>query len=161
MAVLDLLWKQKPQSVPNQKASATGRVMAYHSAGRIAWSARDTVSLTKTGFCGNPVGYRVVKLIGEAAAAVPLMLTDGETRFSSHPILARLSDPNPAQTQGDFLEALYGQLMLLGNAYIEAVGRIRMNCISYALIACHWFLGAMGGPWPMNIRSMGANTDLI
>jgi len=122
MAVLDLLWKQKPQSAPDQKASATGRVMAYHSAGRIAWSARDTVSLTKTGFCGNPVGYRVVKLIAEAAAAVPLMLTDGETRFSSHPILARLSDPNPAQTQGDFLEALYGQLMLSGNAYIEAVG---------------------------------------
>ena len=122
MAVLDLLWKQKPQSAPDQKASATGRVMAYHSAGRIAWSARDTVSLTKTGFCGNPVGYRVVKLIAEAAAAVPLMLTDGETRFSGHPILARLSDPNPAQTQGDFLEALYGQLMLSGNAYIEAVG---------------------------------------
>lgn len=122
MAVLDLLWKQKPQSAPDQKASATGHVMAYHTAGRITWSARDTVSLTKTGFCGNPVGYRVVKLIAEAAAAVPLMLSDGQTRYNSHPILAWLSDPNHAQTQGDFLEALYGQLMLSGNAYIKAVG---------------------------------------
>ena len=59
---------------PARKSSATGPVVAYHSSGRVVWSARDTVSLTKTGYCGNPVGFRVVKLISEAAAAVPLIL---------------------------------------------------------------------------------------
>ena len=61
------------QNAPEQKASATGPVVAYHSAGRVAWSPRDTVSLTRSGFLGNPVGFRSVKLIAEAAAALPLV----------------------------------------------------------------------------------------
>ena len=36
--------------VPEQKASATGRVIAWGNSGRVAWSARDLVSLAKTGF---------------------------------------------------------------------------------------------------------------
>ena len=39
-------------NVPEHKASATGPVVAYQTSGRVAWSPRDTVSLTKTGFCG-------------------------------------------------------------------------------------------------------------
>ena len=35
------------------KASAAGPVISYQGAGRIAWSARDTVSLTRSGFSGN------------------------------------------------------------------------------------------------------------
>ncbi len=46
------------------------------AAGRVAWSPRDTVSLTRTGFQGNPIGFRAVKLIAEAAAALPLVLQD-------------------------------------------------------------------------------------
>ena len=53
---------------PEQKASATGRVVAWGSSGRVAWSPRDVVSLTKAGFLGNPVGFRSAKLIAEAAA---------------------------------------------------------------------------------------------
>ena len=54
-------------AVPEAKASATGRVIAWGGSGRVAWSPRDTVSLTKIGFLGNPVGFRSVKLIAEAA----------------------------------------------------------------------------------------------
>ena len=43
---------------PEAKASATGRVIAWGGAGRVAWSPRDTVTLTRTGFAGNPVGFR-------------------------------------------------------------------------------------------------------
>ena len=60
--------------IPESKASATGPVVAYASSGRVAWSPRDTVSLTKTGFASNPVGFRAVKLIAEAAAALSLGL---------------------------------------------------------------------------------------
>ena len=88
MAIRDLFRrKQSPQSAPSRKTSATGLVVAYHSSGRVVWSARDTSSLTKTGYCGNPVGFRAVKLIAEAAAAVPLVLQDADTRYSDHPIL--------------------------------------------------------------------------
>lgn len=111
-----------PDAVPEQKASATGRVMAWHGAGRVAWSPRDTVSLTRTGFAGNPVGFRCVKMIAEAAAALPLVLQDCEQRFAVHPVLSLIKCPNPAQGRAELFEALYGQLLLTGNAYIEAVG---------------------------------------
>ncbi|QFT64057.1 phage portal protein [Roseivivax sp. THAF30] len=103
------------------KASATGPVVAYATSGRIAWSPRDTVSLTKTGFAGNPIGFRAVKLIAEAAAALPLVLQDAEMRYESHPALTLLARPNPAQGRAELFEALFGQLLLAGDAYVEAV----------------------------------------
>lgn len=109
------------QVVPESKASATGPVVAYHGAGRVAWSARDTVSLTRTGFSGNPVGFRAVKLIAEAAAAVPLVLQNAEQRFEEHEFLSLLGEPNSGQGRVEFFEALFGQLLLSGDAYVEAV----------------------------------------
>ena len=109
-------------AVPEVKASATGPVIAYSSSGRVAWSPRDTVSLTKTGFQCNPVGFRAVKLIAEAAAALPLVLQDHERRFEQHPVLNLIRRPNGAQGKAELFEALYGQLLLSGNGYLEAVG---------------------------------------
>ena len=108
-------------AAPEAKASAVGRVIAMQGAGRVAWSPRDTVSLTRTGFAGNPVGFRAVKLIAEAAAALPLVLQDAERRYESHPVLSLLSAPNPAQRRAELLESLYGQILLSGNGYVEAV----------------------------------------
>jgi HK97 family phage portal protein len=104
------------------KASATGRIVGVQTSGRVAWSPRDTVSLTRTGFAGNPVGFRSVKLIAEAAAALPLVLQDADQRFDVHPLLALMGRPNGAQGRAELLEALYAQLLLSGNAYVEAVG---------------------------------------
>lgn len=109
-------------SVPAQKASATGPVVAFQTSGRVAWSPRDTVSLTKTGFCGNPVGFRAVKLIAEAASALPLILQDATRRYDTHPLMTLLARPNGAQGRAELLEALYAQLLLSGNGYVEAVG---------------------------------------
>jgi HK97 family phage portal protein len=107
--------------VPEAKASATGPVVAFAGSGRVAWSARDTVSLTKTGFLGNPIGFRAVKLISEAAAALPLLLQDEARRYDIHPMLDLLARPNGAQGRAELLEAVYAQLLLSGNAYVEAV----------------------------------------
>ncbi len=111
-----------PVAVPQVKASATGPVIAYASGGRVAWSPRDTVSLTRTGFQGNPVGFRAVKLIAEAAAALPLVLQDQDRRFEMHPLLDLIRRPNATQGKAELFEALYGQLLLSGNGYLEAVG---------------------------------------
>ncbi|MEM8728406.1 MAG: phage portal protein [Pseudomonadota bacterium] len=110
-----------PEAAPERKASAAGPVMAWHSQGRVAWSPRDTVSLTKSGFAGNPVGFRSVKLIAEAAAALPLVLQDRLKRYEVHPVMSLVRRPNPAQGRAELMEALYGQLLLSGNAYVEAV----------------------------------------
>jgi phage portal protein BeeE len=118
--VFDFL-KRSEVAVPEQKASATGPVINYSSTGRVAWSPRDTVSLTKTGFLGNPIGFRAVKLIAETAASMPLVLQDCERRFDVHPLLTLLRRPNQSQGRAELFEALYGQLLLSGNAYLEAV----------------------------------------
>ncbi|MDW3221792.1 MAG: phage portal protein [Paracoccaceae bacterium] len=119
--VFDFLKRGTPPEVLEQKASATGPVVAYQTSGRVAWSPRDAVSLTRTGFSGNPVGFRSVKLIAEAAAALPLVLQDNEQRYDAHPIIDLVSRPNPMQGRAELLEALYAQLLLTGNGYVEAV----------------------------------------
>ncbi len=115
-------FRREAQAPVEQKASATGRVVSWGSSGRVAWSPRDTVSLTRTGFTGNPVGFRCVKLIAEAAAALPLVLQDVSCRYEEHPILDLMARPNAAQGRAEFFEALYGQMLLSGNGYLEAVG---------------------------------------
>ncbi|MFN3646836.1 MAG: phage portal protein [Gemmobacter sp.] len=107
--------------VPEAKASATGPVIAFQGSGRVAWSPRDVVSLTRNGFLANPVAFRAVKLIAESAAALPLVVQDAERRYDVHPVLELMRRPNPVQGKADFLEAVYGQLLLSGNAYVEAV----------------------------------------
>ena len=109
-----------PQQAQEYKSSATFPVAAYHTTGRIGWSARDPVSMVKSGFCSNPIGFRAVRLIAEAAAALPLVLQDVERRYEIHPVLSLLDAPNPAQTRADLLEALFGQILLSGNGYLEA-----------------------------------------
>lgn len=118
----DFLKRRAEAAAPEAKASAAGPVIAWAGAGRAAWSPRDTGSLTRTGFAGNPVGFRSIKLIAEAAAALPLVLQDRERRYDLHPVLELIARPNPMQGRAEFLEALYGQILLSGNGYVEAVG---------------------------------------
>ena len=111
-----------PGGAPRAKASAAGRVVAMASMGRVVWSPRDASSLTRAGFVDNPIGFRSVRLIAEAAAALPLACQDCERRYETHPVLDLLRRPNPAQGAAELLEALYGQLLLTGDGYLEAVG---------------------------------------
>ncbi|MCC5971394.1 MAG: phage portal protein [Pararhodobacter sp.] len=128
MQMFDFL--RKTVGAVEEKASAvgplmagpvTGRGVAVQAVNRVSWTARNPVSLTRAGFLGNPVGFRVVRLISEAAAALPLVLQDSERRFEQHPVLGLIRRPNPVQGKAEFLEAVYAQLLLSGNAYIEAV----------------------------------------
>ena len=119
--VFDFLRRAAP-AVPEQKASATAPVIAYGSSGRVAWTPRDTVSLTRNGFSGNPIGFRCVKLVAEAAAALPLVLQDEARRYETHPLIGLIARPNAAQGRAELFEALYGQLLLSGDGYLEGVG---------------------------------------
>jgi len=119
--VFDFLRRGAEKQAPEAKASATGPVVAWHGTGRVAWSPRDVVSLARTGFSGNPVGFRSVKLIAEAAAALPLVLQDQSQRYETHSLLSLVRRPNAAQGRAELMECLFGQLLLSGNAYVEAV----------------------------------------
>lgn len=110
-----------PLTTGRIQGQGAGRATALAAAARVSWTARDSVSLTRAGFLGNPMGFRVVRMISEAAAALPLVLQDCERRFEDHPVLSLVRRPNPVQGKAEFLEAVYAQLLLGGNAYVEAV----------------------------------------
>ncbi len=124
------LFRRKDAVAPEAKASAVGPLTAGRvpSAGFVgqpgpsrSFAVRDGRSLTRIGFQSNPVGFRAVRLIAEAAAALPLVLQDCNRRYDAHPLLGLVRRPNPAQGKADFLEALYSQILLTGNGYVEAV----------------------------------------
>lgn len=120
--VFDFLKRGATLPAPaERKASATGRVVAWGTTGRVAWSPRDTVSLTRNGYLGNPIGFRAVRMITEAAAALPLILQDNLRRYEDHPMMTLIRRPNASQGRAEFLESVFGHLLLSGNAYVEAV----------------------------------------
>ena len=65
-----------------------GALVALHSAGRPVWTPRNYAALAREGFAGNAIGYRCVRMLAEAAAAVPLLLYDGP-RERDQPSAAR------------------------------------------------------------------------
>ena len=107
---------------PEEKASAVGAILAMHHVGRPVWTPRDYESLTRAGFGRNPVAYRCVRMLAEAAASAPLVVCEGRARAEGHPLQAVLDRPNPEQSGRELFEQLYGQLQTAGNAYLEAAG---------------------------------------
>lgn len=103
------------------KASATAKVIALHSAGQPQWTPRNYAALAREGFAGNVIGYRCVRMIAEAASAVPLLLYVKGEEQSEHPLRALLDRPNPMETGREWIETLVSQLLVAGNAYAEMV----------------------------------------
>jgi HK97 family phage portal protein len=110
-----------PTAAPGAKASRTGGLVALSSPGRPVWTPRDYAALAREGFGKNPIVHRCVRMIAEAAASVPWLAYEGEREASQHPLLALLSQPNPRVAGRSLMEAVYGHLLVAGNAYLEAV----------------------------------------
>ncbi len=112
---------EKLRSLLTTKASATSSIVALHTAGRAQWTPLNYAALARNGFAGNVVGYRSVRMVSEAAASIPLLLYVDGKEISSHPLLALLQRPNSSQTGREWLESLFGALLVAGNAYAELV----------------------------------------
>jgi HK97 family phage portal protein len=106
---------------PNTKTSATAALIALQHTGQPVWSPKDYASFAREGYARNPVVYRAVRMIAEAAASVPLRLFEGDAEIAAHPLLDLLAQPNAASCGPDLLEDWYGYLLIAGNAYMEAV----------------------------------------
>ena len=107
-------------AAPGRESKSAGFV-AIAQEGRAHWTGRSYAALAREGFLRNPVAYRTVRMIAEASAAVPLLVYRGETELTDHPVLQLMARPNGQMAAADFLETLYGHLLLSGNAYVEAV----------------------------------------
>ena len=106
---------------PEQKRSAVAPLVAFHDIGRPVWTPRTGTALTQAGYRQNAIVYRCVRLIAEAAASVAITIFENEHESAEHPIGPLLSRPNPREAGSQFFEAVYGYLLLNGNAYLECV----------------------------------------
>jgi HK97 family phage portal protein len=103
------------------KASAAAPLIALHHTGQPVWSPRDYAAFAREGYARNPIVYRAVRMISEAAASIPLRLFEGRHRLDAHPLLDLLARPNAMACGPDLFEDWYGYLLIAGNAYMEAV----------------------------------------
>jgi len=88
--------------------------------GEASWSRRGFVSLAGSGFMKNPVVYRCVRMVAEAATRVPLVVEEGGRKLTEHPLASLLARPNPRVGGAELLEGVYAYLLTAGNAYLEA-----------------------------------------
>lgn len=107
---------------PEAKQSAAGPLIAFSSLGRPKWTPRDYAYLAVEGFQKNPVAYRCIRMIAEAAASAPFAVFVDGRREDDHPLARLMARPNPEQSGAELMEALYGALQTAGNAYLEATG---------------------------------------
>ncbi len=114
-----LPWVPAAGRAPVPEKKATGAFMSLAAEGRASWTGRSYAALSREGFMKNPVAHRSVRLIAEAAASVPWLLYEGDRERPDHAILSLLGQPNGRMGGPDFFEALYGHLLLSGNAYVE------------------------------------------
>ncbi|WP_417468889.1 phage portal protein [Maricaulis sp.] len=96
------------------KATVPPGLVALQFAARAAWSPRDIPALMREGFERNAITHRCVRLIAEAAAAVPLKASDAAVQ-------ALIDAPNPDQSGPELWENFHGFLQVAGNAYLELV----------------------------------------
>ncbi|MCA0400596.1 MAG: phage portal protein [Proteobacteria bacterium] len=106
------------------KAAATARrapLVAFHQPGPGFFTQRHGTGLIRSGYHHNAIAYRCVRLVAETAATIGwTILIDGEER-RDHAIEALLARPNARESGPELMEALYGHLLLSGNAYCEVV----------------------------------------
>ena len=104
----------------DQKASRTGPLIAHLTYGGARYAPRDAVELTRLGYERNPVAYRAVRMVAEAAPSIAWRAYEGRDEIDDHPALALIARPNPVEIGPAFLEGLISNLLLFGNAYVEA-----------------------------------------
>jgi HK97 family phage portal protein len=79
-----------------------------------SWGTRDAGALIRDGYLRNAVAYRCIRIVAEAAASIPLK--------TAHEGAARLlRQPGPEMAAAGLLEAVFSELLLSGNAFVEAV----------------------------------------
>lgn len=105
---------------PEKKASKARALVALSRPAAPVWTPRDYASLARAAFEKNVIAYRSIRLVSEAAAAVPLKVIDDGRIAAEHPLLTLLRHPNPEQSGAELFESLYGFLQTAGNSYVEA-----------------------------------------
>ncbi|MEW7007771.1 phage portal protein [Lentilitoribacter sp. EG35] len=103
------------------KSFSSSGLISLHETQNASWSSRNYLSMSREGFMRNPIAHRAIRMIAETAANVPWILIDGDRVLTDHPALALIKKPNSYSAGADFLETIYGHLLLSGNSFVKCV----------------------------------------
>ena len=108
------------KSCPPKEIGRTADAGHADLAGDPNWSRRGFASLAHEGFAKNPVVYRCVRMIAEAATACRWPSARTARRLTDHPALTLLAGPTRGDSGTELFECLYAYLQTAGNAYLQA-----------------------------------------
>ena len=121
MAIFDGLRRRIDKRRQSKKSSASPMV-GYFGVGTGEGKSYDYKDLANDGYLKNAIVYRCVNEISKGASAVNYMIKSGDVTLENHPLIDLIDRPNPLQSNSEFFNALFGFLLLGGNAYILKVG---------------------------------------
>lgn len=130
-------WRGPRRNRLAQKSGAQPN--AYQSyvqlfAGRDAqWSSKNYAAQAAQGYMRNPIAFRAISLIAQAAARVPFDVVDERQTVSDHPAVQLLMRPNPTLSGPELIEQLFTLLLIGGNAYLEIIEIDEGRFQAYAL----------------------------
>ena len=94
-------------------------LVSLHAMGEAQWAPRSYGAFAREGFMRNPVVYRSVRMIAEAASSVRFVALEAGQPLTEHPLLDLLRKPHCASCATELLEEWYGYLLVSGNAFLE------------------------------------------
>lgn len=115
MAIFDRFRKNRASAVGKKNSSIVG----YFGAGSGAAKTYSYQALASEGYMQNAIVYRCVNEIAKGASGVPFKICDKDgNEIENHPAVALLNRPNPLQSYSEYMNALFGYLLLSGNNYM-------------------------------------------
>ena len=117
-----------PPSLQNAKEQVAKKSLEFKSSlfysNQIAsWTDASYVNFANNGYIKNVIAYRCVHMIARQASFIPIKLykltPNGERVLQkNHFVNDILAKPNPSQNYTNFMEELYSNLLIYGNAYL-------------------------------------------
>lgn len=101
-----------------REAKAASPMVALSDLRAAQWTGAGAMG--REGFERNPVVYRCVRMVSEAAASVPFKVI-GRADDPEGALAKLMARPNREQAGPDLMETFYGHLVISGDAYLEAV----------------------------------------
>lgn len=103
-----------------QKASAVAHLVVM-SPGQPQWMPRSYQSFADEAYTRNVIAYQAIHKLATAVADVRWTAWRDDKEVTKSPFLDLLSQPNPMQSQREYVEANVAYFMLSGNRYEERV----------------------------------------
>lgn len=123
MNILSKIFSKKSilDPVKNQLNNLLNKIL-YHYTGDIAYLLPDKIeSYINDGYKGNIHVYSVVTAITQRCTGIPFKHLLNEKDVVNSDMLKLLDKPNQMQGRDEFIEALFGWLLVTGNAYIYMI----------------------------------------